>query len=187
MKRSWAQKWRDDFRLMASKYATDPFSGNRIWHKGPKVQTVSMTELKVSVDVGLKTEIALSPPVLASPHHPLQRSSDCPQDLQMGEVTTLVGFETRYIVISVSIPVTISAALILCGAYSRLCKTSRLFVLLSALKRTLNSCSRLLWNYPSPLRARAAEKDGSVRWCLRPDFKWNLAFLFFTPFPSTWF
>lgn len=57
---------------MASKYATDPFSGNRIWHKGPKVQTVSMTELKVSVDVGLKTEIAQRPPILASPRYPLR-------------------------------------------------------------------------------------------------------------------
>lgn len=107
---------------MASKYATDPFSGNRIWHEGPKVQTVSMTELKASVDVGLKTEIALRPPILASPHYPPQQSSDCPQDLQVGEVR----FETKYIVISVSIPVTISTALILSGAYSQLCKTSTL-------------------------------------------------------------
>ena len=62
------------------------------------------------MDVGPETEIAPSLPSLASPRHPPRWSSDCSPDLQVGEVTTLVGFETRHIEIAVSVPGTISAA-----------------------------------------------------------------------------
>lgn len=174
MKRSHAWKWRDDFQLMGFQIC----DGSFFW-KPHLAHGASSPDSVDDRTQGLRgcwpwvwNSSEPSPPGILL--RPLQPSSDGPKDLQVGEVTTLVGLETRYIVISFSIPRTISTALTLSGAYSGLCKTSRLFVLLLALKRTPSSCSSLLCNYSSPLgiiQRTAGKQWLSARWYLRPDFR----------------
>lgn len=153
------------FGWWASKYAADPFSGNRIWLKGPQVQTVLMTSLKVSVAVGRESEIALRPPVPASPlHPPTPTLFRRPTGLASDQGDKLVGFETRYIVISFLIPVTISTALILSRAYSQLCRISCLFVLLSALKRSLHQFKTFIKLFVTLEQSRGWLKGNDALW-----------------------
>lgn len=145
MKRSHAQKWRDNIWLIGFQIC----GGSFFW-KPHLASGASSPDSFDDISQGLRgcwpwvwnSSEPSRPGVSPAPPTPTKLRP--PTALASGWEDKVVGFETKYTAISFLTPVTISTTLTLSRAYSQLCRTSCLFVLLLALKRTPSSSSRLL-------------------------------------------